>query len=91
MFGIFAPEYNHLSFRFFSTLVDSPSKPIYNSAYMGLRKRSPTKEWSPWDKAFWYSVGVLVFTTVTYGVYMYVEGITNPLGLVTRSACRSQS
>jgi hypothetical protein len=45
----------------------------------GFRKRSPVREWSPWDKAFWSSVGVLIFTIITYGVYMYVEGITNPL------------
>jgi hypothetical protein len=46
---------------------------------MGLRKGQPVREWSPWDRAFWYSVGVLIFTTITYGVYMSVEGITNPL------------
>jgi len=45
---------------------------------MPVRKYPEGREWSSWDKAFWASVGVLIFTAITYGVYMYVEGITNP-------------
>jgi len=46
---------------------------------MPLRKHPPAREWSAWDKAFWSSLGVLVFTALTVGIYMYLQGITNPL------------